>query len=125
MNNLQEKQLAFLEDTYEYYNEDVNRRSFAETENGAVTCLYKNKDAGTMCAIGRFLEDAYDPKMENKAVDDIFELLPDKLKELGKGFLWAVQSFHDDDCNWDSEGISKIGMKKYNQLLDLIKQVPL
>ena len=57
MNKIQQKQLSFLEDTFNYYNDDVSRRSVGQREDGTRLCFYKHPVTGNMCAVGRYLED--------------------------------------------------------------------
>jgi hypothetical protein len=69
-----------------------------------------------MCAVGRYLEDSYSSTLEEHPVSDIFNLLPDKLQELGLNFLWCMQTFHDRECNWFNDGISNTGLSHYDRI---------
>ena len=111
MDELQQKQLDFLEDTVKYYSEDTSRR--AVTIGGSY-CYYRTDD-GRKCAIGRHIPDElYDISIENKGIDDIFEhnCISDELRELGISFLMNVQELHDSNGYWVSgEGLSTEGEK--------------
>jgi hypothetical protein len=107
MNELQQKQLDFLEDTVKYYSEDTSRR--AVTISG---CYYYRTDDGRKCAIGRFIpDDLYNEKIEEHGIDEIFkyECIPNELKELGVKFLYDIQYLHDNDFNWENCGLSSEG----------------
>jgi len=110
MNELQQRQLDFLEDTVKYYSEDTSRR--AVTISGS--CFYRTDD-GRKCAIGRHIPDElYDVSIENKGICSIigFECISDELKELNLLFLMDVQELHDIDGYWISgEGLSTEGGK--------------
>ena len=110
MDELQQRQLDFLEDTVKYYSEDTSRR--AVTIGGS--CYYRTDD-GRKCAIGRHIPDElYDVSIENKGIDSIigFECISDELRELGMLFLSGVQDLHDSADYWISgEGLSIEGGK--------------
>ena len=111
MDELQQRQLDFLEDTVKYYSEDTSRR--AVTIGGSY-CYYRTDD-GRKCAIGRHIPDElYDVSIENKSICSIigFECISDELRELGMLFLMNVQELHDSDWYWVSgEGLSTEGGK--------------
>jgi hypothetical protein len=84
MNELQEKQLFFLEDTKDYYSANTSRRSVVSYPTTSNICLYFDPITHNKCAIGRYLDSKhYSIEMEELPVFKIFYLLPDKLKELG------------------------------------------
>jgi hypothetical protein len=116
---LQEKRLAFLNDTLAYYEADpVNRRNAALGDTGCgnhAECTYAPQHAGTEgCAIGRHLPlelakrlDYWSDSSVNNPI--VFNRLPDALKELGKVFLGDMQHLHDrgplwieNDCQTDT-----------------------
>ena len=106
MNELQQKQLDFLEDTVKYYSEDISRRAVNN-----YSCRYRTND-GRKCAIGRFIpDDLYNEKIEEHSIGEIFkyEFIPDELKELGVNFLYDIQHLHDNDSNWERRGLSSEG----------------
>lgn len=117
---LQQKQLAFLEDTIKHYN--LNNRS--SNDGGQCTYLpFHDKTLG--CAIGRHIED----KELCKKLDslrcpgvssvDTFDLLPDNLKELSRLFLVHIQSLHDGFENWNDDGLSKTGIERVRIIKEL------
>lgn len=112
---IKRRRLEFLEDTVEFYNEDVNRRATEGSIRGM--CSYKTPD-GRKCAIGRHIPDKlYTENIEGNSIDEnIMNLLPIKIRKLSKGFLAAVQSLHDKDINWTKKGISNIGLKDVERI---------
>jgi hypothetical protein len=121
MNEIQQKQLKILEDTFSYYTENVSRRTFSIDKNGWETCLYFDSNTNNMCAIGRYLGDMYIPEMENKAVEEIFNILPDELQSLGSRFLRSIQTFHDEDSYWCDNGITNTGLAYYKRVKNNIE----
>jgi len=114
MNELQQKQLDFLEDTVKYYSEDTSRRAV-----GNYSCRYRTND-GRKCAIGRFIfDELYNEKIEEYSIDEIFKhkCIPNELKELGVSFLCDIQYLHDRDFNWENCGLSSKG----EELVEFIK----
>ena len=115
MDELQQKQLDFLEDTVKYYSEDTSRRA-VKFSGG---CFYRTDD-GRKCAIGRHIPDElYDVSIENKSICSIigFECISDELRELGMLFLSDVQELHDSNVYWVSgEGLSIEGGKRVDYI---------
>ena|SRR5437899_12894836 len=111
MTELQQKQLAFLEDTVKYYSEDTSRRATVRQR-----CRYITDD-GRKCAIGRHLPDNLckdlqeiaDTESGSVSNRNIFEKLPEDLKYLGVAFLEEMQGLHDRESEWGSQGLSKEG----------------
>ncbi len=109
---LQEKRLAFLNDTLAYYEADpAIRRNAALGDNTGfgnyAECTYAPRHAGTEgCAIGRHLPlelaKQFDHNPHDTSVGNtvIFNQLPDVLKELGKVFLGDMQRLHDRPWLW-------------------------
>jgi hypothetical protein len=114
--------LEILKETYDYYNEDVRRRSISVMGN----CEYLTS-TGNMCAVGRCLIDPkkyMDLKINSIYQGNNFEKIKDSfqddLKEKYKGhsfeFWQDVQDFHDRIVNWRPK-ITKEGQEHYNQLV--------
>jgi hypothetical protein len=119
MTELQQKQLAFLEETVAFYNLD-NR-----CVTGGGNCRY-HLPGKEGCAIGRKIVD----KNLCRLLDDwdgdtgvseieIFEQLPEELQLLGKRFLEEIQELHDDEDNWTLEGISDTGLESVKEIKHL------
>lgn len=117
MTSIQKAQLEFLNETAEFYNLD-NR---CEVDG---ICKY-HIDGKMGCAIGRKVTDLELKKKfdtyTNTGVDnkDIFNALPQELKELGQSFLSHMQDLHDDDFNWDVKGLTKSGQKSVQRIKDV------
>ncbi len=79
-------------------------------------CSYINKETGNRCAIGRELPEELAVKLaenSNGAVDhhNVYIELPDRLKRMGVDFLSYIQLLHDNDENWDENGLSMEGLR--------------
>ena len=107
---LQEKRLAFLNDTLAYYEADpANRRNAVPGRALGVggECTYAPQHAGTEgCAIGRHIPLALAKRFDSITNDTsvsnpiVFNRLHDVLKELGKVFLGDMQRLHDRSWLW-------------------------
>ena len=108
--------LDVLNETITFYSEDVNRRSINDTDN----CMYNGPD-GKQCAIGRVCNDIPE-KFEDKLCDTIFDqlgfnILKPEYNHLKNYKFWLdLQAFHDDEDNWDEDGLSLIGYGHYEKL---------
>lgn len=116
MTELQQKQLAFLEETVAFYN--LNNRCVSLSG----MCRY-HIDGKDGCAIGRKIKDKdichnLDSFEGDTGVDEveIFEQLPPELKELGQNFLYRIQVLHDTKDNWRSDGISDSGLERVKSI---------
>lgn len=124
---LKQKQAKFLFDTVNHFN-STNRGNVYPWGN---KCSYV---AG--CAIGRHIADKElrlkmdeaihmpDPKKtmiwcfgETELHENVFNLLPNDLKELGNKFLRHVQELHDELLYWDTKGITEMGRKFLAQII--------
>lgn len=115
MKTLKEKQLEFLEDTIKHYNSN-NR---GKVPGNDIMCQYSAIDGVSEgCAIGRHCSKELCARldstefMDKSGVNniDLFDLLPDNLRELGHCFLYNVQILHDRNENWNSNGLSGKGL---------------
>jgi hypothetical protein len=121
MTELQQKQLALLNDTCQFFNSN-NRCTIRD----GLQCVYVNENEEG-CAIGRLIEDKklckkLDLGFEGKfGVSElrIFDLLPPDLKEYGQDFLSRLQSLHDRRQNWTPTGLSELGERRVN----LVKEI--
>lgn len=110
MTTLQQKQLAFLNETITHFN--LYNRGLSK--NG---CTYS---AG--CAIGRHLtpelcvelDGEDEPGMIN---EDVFKRLPENLQKLGQAFLVNIQGLHDDTLYWNETGLSEQGKGKVSSII--------
>lgn len=121
MTELQEKQLAFLEETAGFYNTD-NRGL-----DDAGTCIYSPTSKSPGCAIGRHLDPVLSARLDkgtSTAVNNIAvsENLPSFLTELNISFLARVQDLHDTAWNWGEKGINACGK---NRVLEIKKEFDL
>lgn len=113
-----EGRLNLLAETAKHFNS--KNRGFNKTRQ---QCVYTHGCNGG-CAIGRKVDAKLARKLQrvsklNTEITnyDIFDLLPDSLKQLGMKFLSVVQGLHDDEDNWDETGLSKLGISEYKRIL--------
>jgi hypothetical protein len=114
MKTLKEKQLVFLEDTVKHYN--ANNRGMVPGQE--YMCQYSAIDGiSDGCAIGRHCSKELCARLDSEEFQDksgvnnieLFDLLPENLKELGIHFLAKIQGFHDSPNNWTNNGLSAEG----------------
>lgn len=111
---IEQRRLAFLEETVTYYSEDTNRRAVSDI--GA--CYYRVGDK--KCAIGRHIPDnSYTKEIEGCSIDSalVYSVLPKEVQELGIAFLVNVQSLHDDRRYWGNQGLTPVGKEKANEIM--------
>ena len=113
---IQQKRLAVLEDTCQYFN--LSKRNVIGRR-----CLYYPVNESTEgCAVGRLIKDKdLCSTLDNKVgttVDIIFILLPKELQELGKQFLVDLQNLHDDKDCWTETGLSEEGFYQKRFIVD-------
>jgi hypothetical protein len=112
-----------LEETVNYYKEDISRRAYIASE---ATCVYKALD-GRMCAVGRCIEpDNFDYSFLNTSgldeVECAYKDLDDIFQEQYKGFsfqFWSfLQSLHDREKNWTDKSTLEAEVKKIAEWID-------
>lgn len=90
-------------------------------------CCYIDPKTGYKCAVGRYLKDDVINTFPNGNVKDLIlegdiDNLDSYLKEEVQGFnlsFWEdLQIFHDDEDNWDCEGMSPTGLSLFDDLLE-------
>ncbi len=114
MKTIKQLRLEILD--WEKDNRTSKNRSISEG-----ICLYMGPPTaiGGGCAIGRLVEDkSILWKWERKPVSAIFDSLPKSIKSLGVTFLKELQYLHDADPFWNTKGLSKVGIEKYQQIKD-------
>ena len=129
--DIKKKRLEFLEDTIQYYSENVERRC---TLKGRCTYSPVNvgkQDVSEGCAIGRhmtpanavkadLLKSSYEGAVSAQFIaTDAPELLPNDMLKLGGNFLRAAQGLHDDDRYWFLGGLTDTGKKQYKWIVTL------
>lgn len=109
MKTIEQRRKEFLDETVEFYSEDVSRRAINEIGK----CRYRMNN-GNKCAIGRWIPDEkYKLSLEGTSCNsEMLKILPDEIQELGCKFLWMVQQLHDRPQHWNKEGLTEEG-KKY------------
>lgn len=111
-----------IKETAEFYN--LNNRGY-EPGWG---CSYLSSD-GRMCAVGRCLVNPAEP--DNKKIGD--EGVTSLIRKLGdnifkpqyrghdRSFWSDLQEFHDNETNWNDEGLSVEGDRAYAKLMENYK----
>lgn len=98
---------VLLRDTIRHFNSE-NRGYSARKQ----CCVYSHKCNGG-CAIGRKIPQALAKRLDRLGSgvgdDCIFDSLPPRLRRLGQDFLKNVQTLHDEENNWDTEGLTDHG----------------
>lgn len=118
-----------LDETVNYYKEDLSRR--ATYFDGILvesSCLYKTSE-GRMCAVGRCLDQDvmdYEKYNEETSADSLIEELTDKVfREEYQGFdsyFWQdLQNLHDVDGYWNKDQLSDKGVAHYDFIVGNIK----
>lgn len=111
-------QIAFLTETAQFYN-STNRGVKPGSIN---SCSY-----GACCAIGRKLTPELRKELDEIVLSEgdgcvnsteVFEKLPEWMKQLRPTFLRVVQVLHDMASNWDKNGLSKTGWENYQRYLE-------
>jgi hypothetical protein len=129
---IKKTKLEIIEETKNYYCEDVNRRAYK-----AGACSYLD-EAGRMCAFGRCMikpERYYgtlnetDPNYKwGCSISSALWINPDiYLKEEYRGhsieFWQNLQSFHDNKDYWYENGLTKNGNKVYINLIEKYNEI--
>jgi hypothetical protein len=104
--------LEILEETVQYYSEDVSRRSVClETDR----CRYNGPD-GKLCAAARMMtkEALHLKNIENYSMTCLIdtygiEILKPEYVVLDTEFYDSIQKLHDDIVNWDENGLTVTG----------------
>jgi hypothetical protein len=111
--------IEIISETVEFYSADTSRRSFV-MKGSTTQCVYNAGD-DRHCAVGRCmteelksqgvdLENNSEPLegvMENYS--EVDELLEQKYHGHSLKFWRDLQSFHDQNDNWDKKGVSIYG----------------
>jgi hypothetical protein len=93
--------------------EKENRTSQNRAVNNSLACLYSGEIG---CGVGRLIEDKdlcarLDSLGGGAGVgrQQVFEQLPENVRELGQDFLKDLQKLHDDGQYWTPDGLSDDG----------------
>jgi hypothetical protein len=108
--------LNLLEETVNFYSEDLSRRSLNDN-----SCVYLS-EVGNMCAVGRCMTKKHVKKAGelNQDVHGIYKALggnsiDDFLQVKYRGYnikMWLdLQRLHDDKENWDTKGLTDSGRR--------------
>lgn len=104
--------LGFLQDMINYYSVDpINRRN-----SDGLTCkYYPQTQTSEGCAIGRHISEKLQLELDNSfqtgvTHNRVFNQLPVWMKKLGQPFLTRIQMLHDDNINWEMNGLSEEGI---------------
>lgn len=122
MNRTKEEYHNLLNETIQYYSEDINRRALDKNN----LCCYYTTD-GKMCAVGRCLEH---PESFEKTDIDIDLAIHDltitkqDFKEKYRGFavnFWFdLQYLHDNNNFWEKDGLTQEGKEYVDYMIKKI-----
>ena len=112
-----------IEETAAFYNSD-NRSTWTD-EEGDTSCKYLGPD-GKRCAFSRCCKDSEEAmeilgKYEGLAADEIGDreaILKDEYSGHNSFFWVDLQEFHDNEANWDVNGLTANGLINKNALLE-------
>lgn len=124
LDKIDQKRIELLDETVKYYSTDPDGRRCAV--DGC--CYYHPKTLGLEgksegCAIGRLLSRRMALQFDNNggdSIDELFEILPMKIKKYGIVFLTDLQMLHDFDRYWTCDGLSIIGKNKVKEIKEKI-----
>ncbi len=118
--NIKERQLAFLKFTVGFYNSNnrAERPHVDTASDDNCTCVYFPLKNSPGCAIGQHCPNA---KELSGAARNCFDKLPDWMQEMGVEFLDEIQRLHDFGRNWDANGMSTDGARRYLFIQRLIE----
>ena len=117
--------LEIINETVEYYAEDVTRRATRRRAIQAGICEYLTAD-GRMCAVGRCMRKPSED-MENAIAqlrcNGMYLNVENELKPQYRGhgldFWGYVQRLHDVCRNWGEHGLSQVGERALSDLREL------
>lgn len=111
MKTIEKRRLEILD--WEKDNRNINNRSV----NSVSMCAYSGPIG---CAVGRLVSDkdlCYKmDSLDDSSIYHVFSLLPEDVRELGKGFLSVVQELHDTNVYWNENGLTSRGMENYDDI---------
>ena len=127
MKTIKERRKEILQ--WERDNRNSNNRSVDAKTKGCIYsgeigcaakgCIYSGEIG---CAVGRLIEDKdLCSRLDNSALSgvcrtEVFNQLPENVKELGQEFLQDLQKLHDNYQYWNENGLSDSGNKIMMQL---------
>lgn len=110
-----------IQETADFYAVNpAERRSVSENNE---TCLYKGSN-GKECAFQRCVEtdlSIYEGEGASIIISTASIIFKPEYKEFEKDeqFWQSLQSFHDNGCNWTSDGLSVAGENQLTHLLNI------
>lgn len=113
-----------IQETVGFYSADVTRRSINEKTG---RCEYKGPN-GKECAFQRCVETNLSEFDKGSSLSAFAIMKEDNDISFKQGYegysaeFWNnVQTFHDSHSNWNGDGLSEMGKKSLNTLLELYK----
>jgi len=112
--------VEIIRETVAYYSKDPYGRRGIDPYD--LSCVYLTSD-GKMCAVGRC---CIEPKerwtgsvshLIGQSGDNIDHLLKEEYRGHPTELWTDLQHLHDNEWNWDNNGISEIGMRYAEKLL--------
>ena len=111
---MRKTKVEIIKETKEYY-QDTTKRSLSPSGG----CEYINRN-GNMCAVGRCCvnPEKIPPSLFVEHIENLEEYLKEEYLGHDKYFWGDLQAFHDINGNWDENGITPLGLKRYNSLIE-------
>ena len=111
-----------FQNTVNHFNS--NNRSVFYTDENTPKCKFRLGEKG--CTIGRELTDELANKLDDincgSVYDqEVFILLPDRLRMMKKEYLKSIQILHDTKSYWDESGLTSEGKYSANTIINLYK----
>jgi hypothetical protein len=120
METIKQFQLELLNDTINHFNSN-NRAVIVMFSE--IKCVYSSTNNSVGCGIGKHLTEDLAAEMDNKHPSSIFDLFdeyytefPDIIKYSGKQFCHQIQLLHDNEENWDKNGLSEEGKERVEEI---------
>ena len=112
--------VEIIEETAAFYN--LNNLSNGDDNN---SCVYFNETTGNRCAVGRCLKTDSDAQVSEFNEDGArrlfemlgFNILKDEYRIEDVVFWDKLQSLHDEEGNWNENGLTQHGIQYKNYLL--------
>lgn len=111
-------------ETIEYYENNPERRAVSE----AGACYYYQPSTGKLCAVGRCMKDptqdyeyGIDALLKNKDTIwpyDVHKEMKDEYSDITVDVWLDLQVFHDLQQNWDDKGLTVLGEKSKQNLIN-------
>jgi hypothetical protein len=111
INNINERRHAFVDYIGKFYNSGNRAKRL-------YNCTYSKTETSPGCAIGQFLPCELVEQLDGlggsniyavSRYSNLYEQLPNWMREMGLDFLASCQMFHDSSTYWQESGFTQLG----------------